>query len=176
MYAAEFAKLVDRHVPSRRDRPVDWLRRLPNEAFQYYERGAASFGTAAETPIERRGRLYLIHTALLFMWMSWGKRTARERFRAWTERGTRRAASLTMLEHYRRGGVVTHYETTDWFLQPVSQWTVSLSSRAVQTSKVSAPKVKAALRNTTTLSGDVQLLSALRRDGAIPQRSDLLVG
>ena len=78
IYAAEFAKLVDRHSPTRSDTPTDWLRRLPDEAYRYFQEGISTFGSDAKTPIERRGRLYLIHSALLFMWMSWGKDEARE--------------------------------------------------------------------------------------------------
>lgn len=173
IYAAEFAKLVDKHSPSRSDAPSGWLRRLPDEAFTYYQEGVSTFGSEARTPIERRGRLYLIHTALLFMWMSWGKETARERFQSQANEGTRRAASLVTLEHYRRAGVLAHYDTDDWFFQPVGEWTVSLISGAVNVEAVADDALRAVLRGQTTVSCDVLTLSSLRAQEAIPGRMSL---
>jgi hypothetical protein len=176
IYAAEFAKLVDRHTPSRRDAPAGWLRRLPDEALQYYWKGIATFGSAAQTPIERRGRLYLIHTTLLFMWMSWGKSTARERFQARPDEGTRRTASLVTLEHYRRGGVLADYEVDDWFSAPVDEWAVTLISGAVDDASVPDASRRAALRQETTVRLDVGTLAQLRAAGAIPAPSALSLG
>lgn len=168
IYAAEFAKLVDRHTPSRRDTPSDWLRELPDEAFQYYQKGIATFGSSAQTPIERRGRLYLIHTTLLFMWMSWGKATARERFQHHPDAGTRRASSLVSLEHYRRAGVIEGFHPTDWFFDPVADWPVSILSDAVDRERVSDEKLRTALREQALVRRDVSTLSALRAEGAVP--------
>ena len=168
LYAAEFAKLVDRYEPSRREAPSAWLRRLPNEAYRYYEEGISTFGAHAQDPIERRGRLYLIHTALLFLWMSWGEDTARERFRRRHDRATRRAASLIILERYRRGGVLAHFETDQWFLQPVGQWRVALISGAVDAALVPDASLRASLQEQTTASCTVKMFSRLRDDGAVP--------
>jgi hypothetical protein len=176
IYAAEFAKLVDRHTPSRRDTPSVWLRRLPDEAFQYYRQGVSTFGSAARTPIERRGRLYLIHTALLFMWMSWGKSTARERFQRRANEATRRAASLVTLERYRRAGVLANYEASDWFAEPVGEWTATLVSGAVDAEQVPDEELCARLRAQPTVSCSVRVFSRLRAGGAIPARKALSLG
>jgi hypothetical protein len=173
IYAAEFAKLVDRHAPSRRDTPRDWLRRLPDEAYHYYQEGVATFGADARTPIERRGRLYLIHTALLFMWMSWGKTTARERFTSHANEGTRRAASLVTLEHYRRAGVLADYSTADWFFQPVGEWSATLISGAVDLRAVDDDALRKALRAQTTVNCDVLTFAGLRKERAVPKRHSL---
>jgi len=173
IYAAEFAKLVDRHSPSRSDVPSEWLRRLPDEAYRYYQEGVSTFGSEARTPIERRGRLYLIHTSLLFMWMSWGKQTARECFQAQANEGTRRAASLVTLEHYRRAGVVAHYETDHWFNQPVGQWTAALISGAVRLDRVPAGDLNDAIQRQTTVECSVRTFARLRTEGALPSRSAL---
>lgn len=175
IYAAEFAKLVDRYAPSRGDRPSDWLRRLPDEAYHYYQEGVSTFGSDARTPIERRGRLYLIHTALLFMWMNWGKTTARERFQSDPNEGTRRAASLITLERYRRAGVLAHYESNDWFSAPVAEWTVSLISGAVDPKKVRDDALRTAIQNQTTVNSTVGTFSKLRSVGAIPSRDALQI-
>jgi hypothetical protein len=173
IYAAEFAKLVDKHSPSRSDTPSDWLQRLPDEAYRYYREGVSTFGSDAQTPIERRGRLYLIHTSLLFMWMSWGKETARERFQSQPNEGTRRAASLVTLEHYRRAGVLAQYEPSDWFSQDVGEWSVTLISGAVDLDAVEDDALLEALRNQTTVDCDVLTLSSLRVQTAIPERESL---
>jgi hypothetical protein len=168
IYAAEFAKLVDRHSPSRSDTPSEWLRRLPDEAYHYYREGVASFGADARTPIERRGRLYLIHTALLFLWMNWGKQKARERFQCKANESTRRAASLVTLERYRRAGVLAHVEPADWFFQPVAEWSVSLRSAAVETETVGDPALRAALRNREVVDSTVAAFSRLRMNEGVP--------
>jgi len=173
IYAAEFAKLVDRHSPTRSDTPTDWLRRLPDEAYRYFQEGISTFGSDAKTPIERRGRLYLIHSALLFMWMSWGKDEARERFQCHANEGTRRAASLITLEHYRRAGVLADYAAGDWFFQPVGQWEVSLISGAVDTGLVADDELRDALQKQTRVDCDVLTLSGLRSEEAIPARTSL---
>ena len=183
IFAAEFAKLVERYEPCQQKRPADWLGRLPNEAFEYYDRGLATFGSDARTPIERRGRLYLMHTALLFMWMSWGKKTARRRFKSTPDKGTRRAASLVTLEYYRRCGVLAHYQPSHWFFEPVPEWSVAIiknsidprrvDPRRVDPSRVDDPEVRGALQDNDTLSCDVQTLAALRNQGAVPSREAL---
>jgi hypothetical protein len=173
IYAAEFAKLVDRHSPSRSDTPSEWLRRLPDEAYRYYQEGVSTFGSEARSPIERRGRLYLIHTSLLFMWMSWGKKTARECFQTQANEGTRRAASLVTIEHYRRAGVLANYETNHWFNQPASQWTVALISGAVRLDRVPAGELTEAIQRQTTVRCSVRRFARLRRQGALPSRSAL---
>lgn len=175
IFAAEFAKLVDRHTPSRSDTPSAWLRRLPDEAYRYYEEGIATFGADARTPIERRGRLYLIHTALLFMWTSWGKETARERFQSQPNEGTRRAASLVTLERYRRAGVLAEYDMSHWFFQPVGEWDVTLISGAVTNDAVDDEALRTALKEQTTVSCDVLTLSRLRSNEAVPRRDALSV-
>lgn len=173
IYAAEFAKLVDRHSPSRGDTPSEWLRQLPDEAFHYYKEGISTFGSRAESPIERRGRLYIIHTALLFMWMSWGKTTARKRFQSEADEGTRRAASLITLERYRRAGVLAHYSVDDWFSQRVGEWGVTIISGAVNLEEVKDESLSKAVREQTTVSCPVRSFSLLRTTGAIPSRHSL---
>ena len=173
IFAAEFAKLVERYRPSRKKRPADWLARLPIEAFKYYDRGLASFGGDAHTPIERRGRLYLMHTALLFMWMSWGKDTARRRFKATPNEGTCRAASLVTLEYYKRCGIIAHYDPSDWFFAPVPDWTVALITNGMNARQATAPSTRSAIRDNRTLTRDVRTLTRLRDQGAVPKRQDL---
>lgn len=176
IYAAEFAKLVEQYPPSRREDPSIWLSRLPNEAFSYYHRGTSTFGRQAETPIERRGRLYLIHTALVFMWMSWGKKTARKRFQSHPDKGTRRAASLTTLEHYKRGGVFTSYDVRHWFFQPVAEWTTGLLSAAVETAKVPHSDLRTKIRKQDIVECSVNTIASLRAADALPSRGDLILG
>lgn len=176
IYAGEFAKLVDRHPPSRTEAPSDWLRRLPDEAFSYYHRGTVTFGREAETPIERRGRLYLIHTALVFMWMTWGKSKARRLFQSHAHKGTRRAASMIMLEHYRRGGVLSAFEVYNWFFRPVNQWQVTLVSEAVQNEQVQDSSLRRSLREKTATRCPAKVFSQLRASGALPNRSRLDLG
>ena len=173
LYASEFAKLVSRHPPSPTESPSDWLARLPNEAFHYYHEGTSTFGREARQPIERRGRLYLIHTTLVFMWMSWGKKTARRRFKSKANVGTRRTASLIALEHYRRGGILADYNTYDWFFQPVNQWTGSLISAAVRKDRIADPDLKSALQEKTIVQCPVETISELRATQALPNRESL---
>jgi hypothetical protein len=176
IYAAEFAKLVDRYVPSRTESPSDWLQRLPDEAFSYYHRGTTTFGREAETPIERRGRLYLIHTTLVFMWMKWGKSKARQLFQSHAHKGTRKAASMIMLEHYRRGGVLSTFDVYDWFFQPAAQWQVTLICDAVQTERVQDSALQSSLRAETVTQCPAKTFSELRASGAIPNRNHLALG
>lgn len=173
LYAAEFAKLVRRYPPSRTETPSDWLARLPGEAFLYYHRGTTTFGRTAESPVERRGRLYLIHTALVFMWIRWGKKRASQRFQTHAEHGTRRAASLITLEHYTRGNVLARHEASDWFLAPVQKWKVWLKSDAVRIDRVSDTSLRQSFHNRDVVMGTASTLSALRSDGALPSRADL---
>lgn len=173
IYASEFAKLVSSHSPSRRSTPAEWLRRLPNEVFYYYEQGISTFESNADSPAERRGRLYLIHTGLLFMWMRWGKKKAREQFQSQAARSTRRAATLTTLEHYRRGGVLAHYDCGDWFFDPVSDWTVKLISEAVAAEHLSDDALKETVHTETTTLCSIETFSSLRKEGAIPATSSL---
>lgn len=175
IYAAEFAKLVDRHTPSRHDCPSDWLRRLPDEAFTYFGQGISTFGSSARTPIERRGRLYLIHTALLFLWMNWGKEAARRRFETHADEATRRAASLVTLEHYRRAGVIATYDVDNWFSGPVGAWTVSLISGAIDAERVTDDSLHSALQAQTTVSCSVNAFGVLRAKGAVSPRESLSI-
>jgi len=175
IYAAEFARLVDRYVPSRRNTPSEWLGRLPDEVYQYYRRGASTFGADARTPVERRGRLYLLHTAVLFMWMSWGKETARERFQQRANKGTCRAASLVTLECYRRAGVLAHYETADWFFQPVEAWSVTLTDEAIESGGDGDPALRETLRDQSPADCTVRTFSRLRDNGWIPERGAISV-
>jgi hypothetical protein len=173
VFAAEFAKLVDSYTPSRTEAASKWLGRLPSEAFYYYRSGIATFGTGAGSPIERRGRLYLIHTALVFMWMSWGEETARERFRSHPQRGVRRTASLVTLECYRRGGIVARYEAPGWFFRPVADWPVTLISAAVRTEEISKnspskDSLARKLSERSQLETTVESLRSLRNDHAVP--------
>lgn len=172
IYAAEFAKLVDRYPPSRTEAPSDWLKRLPDEAFSYYHRGTMTFGREAATPIERRGRLYLIHTALVFMWMTWGKSKARQLFQSHAHKGTRRAASMIMLEHYRRGKVLSTFDVYNWFFRPVDQWQVTLVCDAVQNERVHDASVRRSLSKETTRCS-AKVFSQLRASGALPDRDNL---
>ena len=173
VFSAEFAKLVSAYTPSRTDTPPAWLGRLPNEAFKYYRRGIATFGEEVNTPTERRGRLYLIHTTLVLMWMSWGKGTARERFQTYTEKGVRRTASIVTLECYRRGGILAEYETADWFFRPVDEWPVALKCAAFSRENVSRHVLKQDLSENAIVRADVETLSALRSSGAVPSLDEL---
>ena len=168
IYAAEFAKLVDEHPPTRTDTPKAWLGRLPNEAFLYYQRGLATFGADATTPVERRGRLYLIHTTLLFMWMSWGKAAAQKQFQHQLEKGTRRASSVVKLEYYDRADVLTDYQVPNWFYQPVDEWTAVLITDAVQTEQIPDSAMKPKIQEQDVLNCEMTLLSTLRAAGAVP--------
>jgi hypothetical protein len=174
IYAAEFAKLVNRYAPSRTDQPSDWLGRLPDEAFHYYNRGISTFGGEATSPIDRRGRLYLVHTALVFMWLSWGKTAARKRFQTDADEGTSRAASLITLEHYKRAGVLTAYKTYDWFSQPVEEWTVSINAASVRMEALPpSADLRDVLREQNAVRSTVDILSKLQSIGGVPSRSAL---
>lgn len=175
-YADEFADLVRQCPPSRTEAPSDWLARLPAEIFTYYGHGIATFGASAETPAQRRGRLYLLHTALVLMWMSWGKQGARERLESQTRKGARRAAYLTTLEAYRRGDVLADYDASGWFAAPVDDWPVALASAAVAAEAVDDAELRAALEREAVVQTDMGALSALRTAGAIPRQNELALG
>lgn len=168
VYAAEFAKLVARYTPHRDDTPAGWLRQLPDEAFYYYREGIATFGEEAATPIERRGRLYLIHSCLLFMWMNWGKETARKRFRSELRKGTRRAASLVKLECLRRAGVLSDYDVPNWFYQPVDEWTATLITETVQLETIPDGEMRRKLQEQTAVECRMTTLSTLQGAGIVP--------
>jgi hypothetical protein len=68
-YADEFANLVRQCPPAPSDAPSDWLGRLPAEVYTYYVHGVNTFGARARTPAQHRGRLDLLHTALVLMWI-----------------------------------------------------------------------------------------------------------
>jgi hypothetical protein len=173
IYAAEFADLVDRYTPHRDTPPSEWLKQLPGEVFLYYREGISTFGRTASTPVERRGRLYLIHTALLFMWMSWGRDTARDRFRNHLQKGTRRAASLVKLESYRRADVLVDYDVPGWFLQSTETWRATLRTNAVRADAVPDAALERTVRTQPTLDCPVGVLASLRAAGALPSLWDL---
>jgi hypothetical protein len=173
-YASEFTELVRTYPPEGNSaRPSTWLRRLPKEALAYYRCGIVSYGRPVETPLEKRGRLYLMHSALLFMWMSWDRPTTEQRFRQYTSRGTYRASSLITLELYRRGGVLADFEVEDWFWQPVAEWTVHLKSEATSISKVPNERLAGRLGETSVLSCSVDDFSDLRSYHAVAGLSGL---
>jgi hypothetical protein len=172
-YADEFADLVRQCPPSRAEGPSDWLGRLPAEIYAYYNHGVATFGRSAQTPAQRRGRLYLLHTALVLMWIEWGKEGARERLESQTRKGARRAAYLTTLEAYRRGGVLADYEASGWFTAPMTDWPVAVVSGAVAAEAVDDADLRAALEREPVVETDMATLSALRNGGAIPRRNAL---
>jgi hypothetical protein len=173
VYAAEFAKLVAKHTPRRTDTPSEWLGRIPDEAFRYYQHGLLTFGREAEMPIERRGRLYLIHTSLLFMWMTWGRETARKRFRTQLRKGTRRASSLVKLEYLHRTQVLADYDVPDWFYQPVDEWTARVLTEKVDVASAPNGQVKEQLRNERIVECRMPLLSSLQTAGVIPSLPQL---
>jgi hypothetical protein len=173
-YAREFAELVQQYPPRRgRENILRWLRRVPLEVFKYYRWGIVSYGRQARSPAERRGRLYLLHTTLLFMWMDWGRATAEKRFRNQTARGTRRAASLITLEFYRQAGTVEAVEIEDWFRQPVEDWRVELVRDAVHLSKASQKPLVRKLTESRTVSCPVDTFSELRSRSAVPALTEL---
>jgi hypothetical protein len=86
-FSEEFADLVCQRPPSLGNEPGRWLSRLPAELFRYYDRGVASFGHRPQSDRERRGRVYLLHTALVLLWMEWGRKGARRRLREQTQKG-----------------------------------------------------------------------------------------
>lgn len=172
-YADEFADLVRQCPPARSDAPSDWLGRLPDEVYTYYGHGVNTFGDRARAPAQHRGRLYLLHTALVLMWIEWGKEGVRERLASQTRKGARRAAYLTTLEAYRRGGVLSDYKASGWFAAPVDDWSVTIVSEAVATEAVDDADLRAALERDPLVQTDMGTLSALRDAGAIPGRNDL---
>jgi len=173
VYAAEFAKLVAEHTPHRGDPPSTWLGDIPGEAFHYYRHGLSTFGNEATTPVERRGRLYLIHTSLLFMWMSWGRETARKRFQSDLRKGTRRTALLVKLEYYRRAGLVVDYDVPNWFYQPVSEWTAALVGDRIPLSSLPDGGIKRRFREQAIVECGVTTLASLQESGIIPPLSAL---
>jgi len=174
-YATEFAALVDRHTPSRTEAPSEWVARLPNEVFHYYAAGIASFGRRTRSGTERRGRLYLLHTALVLMWIEWGKRTAHKRFRRSPRKGVQRAASLVTLEHYRRAEVLADLHVSDWCGQPVEEWTVTVRSRAVSVDEEDAFGLRTAVEEQDQIDVTVETFSALRASGVVPRRKALVL-
>lgn len=172
-YADEFANLVRQCPPARSEAPSDWLGRLPAEVYTYYAHGVHTFGARARTPAQHRGRLYLLHTALVLMWIEWGREEVRERLESQTRKGARRAAYLTTLEAYRRGGVLSDYETSGWFAAPVDDWSVGVVSEAVATEAVDDADLRGAFEREPVVQTDMGTLSALRDAGAIPGRNAL---
>lgn len=167
-YAKEFARLVERLRPHRGDAQVAaWMRGLPNDAFRFYESGISTYGSEAETPDEQRGRLYLIHTALLFMWMSWGKEEARAQFRERARAATRRVAYLVRLETYRRTGLIDDYTVGHWFWQPIGAWTVRLRTERVRLSAVPDDALADLMASTDVLDCTVEVLASLRQSNAV---------
>lgn len=175
-YAEEFATLVEQHRPRRgRDQILEWIRGLPDAIYPYYRKGIASYGSDALTAGERRGRLYLTHTALLLMWMTWGKDAAKERFRTDAREGTRRAASLIQLEQYRRAGVLDDYALDDWYWQPVEEWTVSIHADAIDESQVEGDRLLAMRDEDDVVRCSVKTFTALRERNVVPPLHRLAV-
>jgi hypothetical protein len=172
-FSEEFALLVERYVPSFGNRPSEWLSRLPTEVFRYYNHGIASFGRTPTTDSEKRGRLYLLHTALVLLWMRWGREGARERLETSAREMVRRAALLTGLEHYRREEILTGYESKGWFRLSTHQWVVRIRSASVDTSNISDPSLKVRFQHQPMVSIVVDTLSELSTNGSIPRRMDL---
>lgn len=175
-YAEEFADLVQQDLPSRTDTPADWLARLPDDVFPYFEHGIATIGHEAQTDAQRRGRQYLLHAALVLTWMKWGKQGARERLDAQGPDLLRRVADLITLERYRRDGVLADYASAEWESRPVGAWEVSVVSAAVAADAVSDPDLREALGQNPVVQTDVDALTALRDAGALPDRSEEPLG
>jgi len=175
-YDEEFAALVQQDPPSRADTPADWLARLPDDLLPYDEQGLAAVGHGAQTDPRRRGRQYLVHTALVLSWMKWGKQGARERLDAQAPDVLRRVRDLTLLERYRRDGVLADYASTEWASRPVGEWEVSLVGEAVTTDAVPDPDHRAALEQNAVVRTDVDTLAALRDAGALPAREEGALG
>lgn len=175
-YAEEFAQLVAQFPPSRSPDPQKrWLRSIPGDAFDYYRWGICSYGREAQTPKERRGRLYLMHTGLLFLWMSYGRAEAETRFRRRTEQSTRRAASLVTLEVYQREGTVADYEVAHWFEQPVQQWRVQLNADRVNHARVPDSAPGEQLRTEPVVECEVDVFSKLRTARAVTPLHELVL-
>jgi hypothetical protein len=175
-FSEEFAVLVWERPPSPGEEPAGWLSRLPAELFWYYDRGVASFGRRPQSDRERRGRGYLLHTALVLLWMESGREGARRRLREQTQEAVRRTARLTCLEHYRRGGVLIDYQSKRWLGAAPGRWAVSVRSSAVDTARVSSPALRAALETAPVAETSVEGFSALCRERAVPERADLPLG
>lgn len=175
VYAATFAKLVDRHPPNRDELPSDWLRQLPNEIYPYYQRGIETIGAEVSSPVERRGRLYLVHTTLLFLWMHCGKEDANARFQSEKDQLTQRTAAIVTLERYRRVRIVTQYDESDWCTEPLGQWPITLITGAIDTHAIPDPLLKQVIKDELTLDCDVETLKRLEDLGAIPSRSEISV-
>ena len=167
-YSEEFATLVSQWPPAPDEAPVDWLRRLPDEAFAYFQQGVATFGRKPQSPGQRRGRLYLLHTALVLMWIRWDREQAEKKFRAEAQEGTRRTGRLTTLEYYRRGGVLVDYEVEDWLYQPVGEWSVDLSSAAVDPGALSNTSLREKMIDQSVVTMSLDQMRALLKMGAIP--------
>jgi hypothetical protein len=123
--------------------------------------------------VEKRGRLYLLHTALVLLWMRWGKDGARRRLRKNTQRGVRRTARLACLEHYRRGEVLVEYESREWFSVPNERWSVSIRSNPVDVENVPIASLREVFEASPVVEITMDKLSLLAQEGAIPKRMDL---
>lgn len=172
-FAEEFALLVQKYPPTFGRAPAGWLARLPAEVFRYYNRGISSFGRSTQSNMEERGRLYLLHTALVLLWMRWGKDGTRRRLRKNTRKGVRRVARLVCLEHYRRGGVLVKYESREWFNAPNEGWSVSIRSNPVDVENVPIASLREAFEASPVVEITMDKLSLLAQEGAIPKRTDL---
>lgn len=172
-FSEEFALLVRKHVPSFGKKPADWLARLPSEVFFYYSRGNASFGRPIQSEIEERGRLYLLHTALVLLWMRWGKKGARRRLRGDTQKGVRRTARLTCLERYRRAKVLAEYNSGEWFNISPERWTVAIRSSSVDLGRVASGSLRESLQAGGLIEVTTDELAMLSRERAIPRQADL---
>ncbi len=175
-YSEEFAALIEQHPPVPNGTPSDWLRRLPDEVFQYYQHGISTFGQEAESTDQRRGRLYLLHTSLVFMWMKWGRQQVRERFPDHAKKGTRRVGRLATLEYYRRGDILIDYEVEDWLHQPVEEWTATVHAAGVSPDAVLDTSLREAVQENDEVTMSVAQLSHLLEEGAIPSRHELSLG
>lgn len=173
LLSEEFALLVRKHTPSFGSKPAEWLRCLPTEVFFYYGRGSTSFGRAAQSKDERRGRTYLLHTALVLLWMRWSKEGARKRLVKNVKKGVRRAARLTCLERYRRGGVLAEYDSEDWFSASSDRWSVLIKPGSVSIGKVDSPSLRDTLETDQPVEITTDELARLSRQRAIPRQSNL---
>lgn len=167
-YAGEFAELVKRCPPRRHEPPYNWLSRLPDEAFEYFRAGITTFGQEAESPHQRRGRLYLLHAALVLLWIRWGKQKSRSKLRARPTESLQRTGRLAVLEYYRRAGILAGYTAEDWFDQPVGEWQVTLITAAVDLERVPHSDLREALRNRSVCELSLQQMRGLLNEGALP--------
>jgi len=167
-YAGEFAELVKRCPPRRHEPPHNWLSRLPDEAFEYFLAGISTFGQEAASPLQRRGRLYLLHAALVLLWIRWGKQKSRSKIRARPEESLQRTGRLAVLEYYRRAGVLAGYTADDWFDQPVGEWQVTLITAAADLQRIPHSDLREALRNRSVCELPLQQMRGLLKEGALP--------